>query len=327
MTALQYLSWANFRATVFRSGQQGVHRVSTTPRIEVFGDGIRNRVGLLIETSADTEIPPEFQRLALITTRILNRGGLRLLEVATAKTSLHRHFYHFSMAVAERAIVERRPAVEALALELQCFGALLEEMTLLGIERQIGLLGELIFLERIVELSGVGAVDAWLGPTREPHDFRLGTREFEVKATVSPRRIHTIHGAEQLVASEGCNLFLASVMLGPSGASDGFSLSGKAEALSRTFASDYARLAQFTTALEASGFRAAESAHYARRFVIRRPMGIVPVDDRFPAITRNTIEQALGPLAPRVDSLRYDVDVDGLEQEDGTTEFQRLIQT
>ena len=325
MSAPDHLSWENFRSTVFVRGQQRVHRVTDSPCIEVFGDGVGNRIGIWLEISPGTVVPPELSKLALIRTRTVHQKGRDFLEVATATPSLQRQFYHFAVAVAERVIVEKRPAIEAVSLELQCFTDLLEEKPILGIERQIGLVGELLFLERLIDKRGLSALDAWLGPIGEPHDFRLEAREFEVKTTVSPHRIHTIHGMEQLVASQGCALYLVSVLLGPSGASKGFSLSEKVAELSARFASVAARLNQFTAALESCGFRDSDSGQYTRRFAVRRPMGLVRVDESCPAITRPVIQAALGPLATRIESLQYDVSVEGLEREDGTAEFEAAV--
>ena len=326
-TPAHHLSWENFRSTVLIRGQQRVHRVNESPRIEVFGDGVLNRIGIWLEVNSDTSIPPELARLEFITTRTFAHEGRSFLEVATAAVPLQRQFYHFAVAVAERVLVEKRPAVEAIALELRCFTDLLEEKALLGVERQLGLLGELVFLELLLEKRGIGALDAWIGPLGEPHDFRLNAYEFEVKTTVSPHRVHTIHGTEQLVASHGCSLHVISVLLGPAGAGGGFSLADKITQLSDRFASSPDRLAQFEAALEACGFRGADSRHYTRPFAMRRPVGLVPVDSTFPAITRPTIQTALGTLAVRVESLQYDVNVEGLEHEEGTVEFEEKIST
>lgn len=325
MSAAHQLSWENFRATVFIRGQQRVHRMVETPHIEVFGDGALNRIGIWLEIPVGAVTPPELSKLAFITTRTLNREGRELLEVATATPSLQRQFYHFAIAVAERVIVEKRPAAEAVSLELQCFTDLLEERPLLGTERQIGLLGELIFLERLIGKAGLGALEAWVGPAGEPHDFRLETAEFEVKTTVSTRRIHTIHGAEQLVPSKGCSLYLVSILLGPPGASKGFSLADKVSQLSNRFTPTSAQLAQFTTAVEACGFRNVDRVQYTRPFVLRRPLGLACVDKAFPAITRPTVQSALGPLASRIESLQYDVNVEGLEHEEGTAGFEAVL--
>jgi len=325
MTAPRPLSWENFRATVLVTGQRRVHRITEVPFIEVFGDGIQNRVGLWVELPVDTELPPELFTLALITCRTFRQGGRLLLEIATEGSLLQRQFYHFAVAVAERMLSESCPPVEAVTLELRCFTALLEEKAYLGIERQIGLLGELLFLERLVTKHGIKALNAWLGPMGEPHDFRWQMQECEVKTTVSPYRTHTIHGPEQLVPSQGCSLHLVSVLLGPPGAGSGFSLTGKVEDLARLFAAVPESLGRFTHALTACGFRTADRAQYTRLYTPRRPMALVRVDETFPAITRSTIHAVLGPLAPRVEALQYDVNVDGLEQEDGTTDFEAAL--
>jgi hypothetical protein len=284
-----------------------------------------NRVGIWLEVPSEAPVPAELSRLVFLATRTFKKDGRILLEVATAAPSLHRQFYHFAVAVAERVIVENISAIDAIVLELRCFTDLLEEKSLLGVERQIGILGELIFLQRLIKNMGLGALDSWLGPIGEPHDFRVRDREFEVKTTISPHRIHTIHGTEQLVPSKSCSLYLVSVLLGPSGAGTGFSLVDKVVQLSDEFAPSAVRLNQFATALRACGFRDEDRANYTRAFSIRRPIAIAPVDENFPAITRSTIQQALGALAPRIESLDYDVSIEGLEREDGTEEFDAAI--
>jgi len=160
MNAPHQLSWENFRTTVLLHGQQRVHRVSASPRIEIFGDGVTNRIGILLEVDSTSSLPPEVSKLAFITTRTFNTVGRCFLEVATARASIHRQFYNFAVAVAERVISEKRLASEAVVLELQCFADLVEEKSLLGFERQIGLIGELIFLERLVARGGVSALDS-----------------------------------------------------------------------------------------------------------------------------------------------------------------------
>lgn len=325
MSPINQLSWDNFRTTVFLRGQQRLHRVSDSPRVDIFADGIANRIGIWLESAAGATPPPELSVLALITARTVNREGRDLLEVSTDTPSIQRQFYHFALAVAERLTVEHRPATEAVAMELQCFADLLAEKPLLGIERQIGLLGELLFLERLIAAKGTAIASAWVGPSGEPHDFRTESREFEVKTTVSTRRVHTIHGTDQMLASPGCSLFLVSVLLGPAGAAKGFSLASKVADLAQQLGASPAHLSRFTDALESCGYRELDKAHYSRAFILRRPQAVVPVDSAFPAITRTALQTALGPLASRIESIQYDVDVDGLEHEDGTPVFNAVF--
>jgi hypothetical protein len=325
MPAMRHLSWENFRATVLVSGQQRVHRISEKPLIELFSDGTAHRIGILIEEPDGTTAPTDVSRLAFISARPLNRKGRRLLELSTGVSGLYRQFYHFALAVAERVTVDRLPPSEAVDLELECFADLLAEKTVLGIERQIGLIGELLFLERLASKLGSSILSSWIGPFGEPHDFRLESREFEVKTTVSPQRTHIINGAEQLVASSGCSLALVSVLLGPPGSGSGFSLTDTVERLRVRFSTESALKDAFDHALSESGFRNEDSPRYSRKFALRRPLATVPVDGAFPAITRGTIQDALGPKAPRVEHIEYEVNVEGLEHEDGSADFESAI--
>jgi hypothetical protein len=320
------LSWDNFRSSILVKGEERVHRVADAPIIEIFADGSRNCIGLWLEVPESTAIPDDLLKLAFIRTRIVTRTGKKktvtLLELAVSAASLYRQFYHFAIATAERVLVERKPSIEAVQLEMQGFAELLAETPLLGIERQIGLLGELLVLERLVMNGGPPALDSWIGPLHEPHDFRLGRSEYEVKTTICTQRIHTIHGAEQLVPTKGCKLFLLSVLLGPAGKGDGFSLAGKVQRLSALLEKAHAQANRFQQSLRTCGFREEDSAHYSRLFAIRRPLAVVPVDAKFPAITRKVIQSTLGAaLGSRIGGLQYDVDVEGLEAEEGTPGF------
>ena len=58
---------------------------------------------------------------------------------------------------------------------------------------------------------------------------------------------------------------------------------------------------------------------------MRRPLAVATVDATFPAITRHVVQTALGTLAPRVESVQYDVNIEGLEHEDGTPGFDSIL--
>jgi hypothetical protein len=322
---MRQLTWENFRATILVAGEQRSHRVSEQPVIELFGDGLGNRMGIWLECGMDEQIPPDLEKLNFIASRKSKKDGRLVLEIATSRRDLYKQFYHFGTAVAERLVVEKRSPVEALVLELQCFTDLFAEKGILGIERQIGLVGELLFLRLMWGRKGMAAVDAWLGPFGEPHDFRIGKREFEVKATTSTQRTHTINGLEQLVPSDECDLFLVSILLGPAGSDSGITLVELVSELSTALAGAKEESERLASALEACGFRPADAAHYSRRYVLRRPMAIVRVDKSCPAITRHVVQTALGSLATRVGSLQYEVTVEGLEHEEGTPQFDGAV--
>lgn len=208
MSKPRHLSWENFRATIWHEGQQRSHRIGQKPSVEVFGDAINGRIGLLVQLAKNAEIPKEIDRLVFINGRILKRKNGYYLELATASQTLHRQFYQFATAVADRIIMECEVPLAAAVAELKCFDELLAPRSLLSLERQIGLLGELIVLERIIVSRGPAGADAWTGPQSEPHDFRLGQTELEVKTSSGTRRLHRIHGLDQMFPSTGMKLSL-----------------------------------------------------------------------------------------------------------------------
>ena len=316
-----YMTWENVCSTIVVPGEQRRYKVSSNPRIDLFWDGAAKRMGLWLEIAPTTVLPSELLKLSFISSDIVAVGSRKFLEIATVSKPLRRQFYHFAVAVSERMISGSMSATDAVASELQCFADLLAELPLLGVERQIGLLGELLFLEKLALIHGAKILDSWGGPQGEPHDFRVDDHEFEVKTTVAPKRVHIIHGSEQLVPSKGCSLYLLSVLLGPPGSSAGFSLSGKVRDLKQLFAVDKLRLGRFVAALEKVGLRKADLPHYLRKYSLRRALAVIPVDKKFPALTRPVVQQSLGALALRIDSLQYAVNVEGLEREEGTPQF------
>ncbi|MCX6132980.1 MAG: PD-(D/E)XK motif protein [Ignavibacteriales bacterium] len=320
-----YISWQNFCATIIVEGEQRTHKVSNSPRVDFFWDGQGRRVGLWLETASDTTLSPELLKLSFVDLDVVKVGTRNFLEIATTSKSLRRQFYHFAVAVTEKMLSGEVSALDAVTAELQCFAELLAERLVLGVERQIGLLGELLFLERLTASKGIQMLDCWVGPDAEPHDFRVDTREFEVKTTVAPKRVHIIHGAEQLVASKDCSLFLLSVILGPPGDSSSFSLAGKVRDVERLFTANAARKKRFFEKLEKAGLRKTDLAHYGRKYSFRRALAIIPVDNKFPALTRPVIQKAIGSLSQRIESMQYAVNLEGLEKEDGSPQFAAAV--
>lgn len=320
------MSWENFSEAIMVEEEQRTYKVSESPRIDFFWDGQQKIIGFLLETSAETVLAPDLLKLASIALDVTKRGDAHFLKITTASKSLRRQFYHFAVAVSER-LLSGTTALDAINAELESFGDLLAERSMLSIERQIGLLGELLFLDRLVESMGAEMLDCWVGSHSEPHDFRFAMREFEVKTTLTPRRVHIIHSTEQLVASKDCNLFILSVVLGPPGGlgSSSFSLASKVLDVERRLRFDAARRKRFLDAIETVGLERSDLVHYERKYSLRRPLAIIPVDSQFPAITGPAIQKAFGPASQRIESIQYTVNFEGLEQEEGTFQFNNAI--
>lgn len=321
----KYLSWENFLGSVLVTGQQRVHRINVSPLIEVFWDGNRKSVGVWLQADDVNTLPDAANRLASVSVELIERYGRPVLEVRTTSELVNREFYLFANAVADRILETGQSAGEAVSYELACFGALFEQKRILSIERQIGLLGELIVLERIIAFEGPDSIEAWIGPQGEPHDFRIGVNEFEIKTSAGTRRIHTINNLAQLIASPKSGLFLISILLGPAGKGSGFSLASKVISIGQSLAASFNRQTQFHTALEALGYSPIDHPHYERPFSLRKPLAIVPIDEKFPSITSSSLSTLLGKEAHRVDRLVYDVNIEGLESSEGTSLYQSVF--
>jgi hypothetical protein len=65
-------------------------------------------------------------------------------------------------------------------------------------EEQIGLFGELVILQKLVNQFGSSATNWWTGPDAEKHDFVSNQWEIEVKSSMRPDPVAHIHPIDQL---------------------------------------------------------------------------------------------------------------------------------
>lgn len=123
----------------------------------------------------------------------------------------------------------------ALHVALGNYRGLLSRSPRLSEDQEIGLFGELLALDRLIDRVGEErALAAWLGPQAEEHDFVLDSYDVEVKTTRGEHRTHVIHGLGQLTPTPGRPLHLMSVQVTRAGASDdGETLPGMIERIRR----------------------------------------------------------------------------------------------
>ena len=200
----------------------------------------------------------------------------------------------------------------ALHVALDAFRGLLARAPRLSEDQEIGLFGELVALDRLID--GVGetkALAAWLGPRAEEHDFVLGEADVEVKTTRSERRIHVIHGLGQLTPTPGRPLHLMSVQVtGAGAAGNGETLPELIERIRRRLRSGRT---DFDDRLTDCGWEDAQADRlYTTRLLVRSEPRFYNVDGAFPAIT----SAGLSPIVTRpelVRSIDYRIDVTDLE--------------
>ena len=177
-------------------------------------------------------------------------------------------------------------------------------------EEEIGLVGELIFLDFLIRTLGAGpGVAAWRGPFSEEHDFVFDTHDIEVKTTASERRSHIIRGTGQLVPRDGASLRLLSLQVTRTGHDGGLALPGWVAAV-RTLADGH--VAQLDGLLRTVGWNAADADLYPTIWGLRsRPRSyFIGLD--FPALTDAALQAAV-PDVGRLSEISYRLDLTGLK--------------
>ncbi|WP_153814211.1 PD-(D/E)XK motif protein [Streptomyces sp. SUK 48] len=158
--------------------------------------------------------PHHAPRSPLSAVRVDNvlHAGRRMVRLTTPEPELLRDFHDLALAVADRIVVEGRDLARAFDETVHGWSLLLGRTRGLSLERRLGLQGELAVLVRLAEASGWrAAIDAWVGPAGEEHDFALQSADLEIKTTAGERRRHTVHGLGQLEESPGRSLWFASL--------------------------------------------------------------------------------------------------------------------
>lgn len=283
---------------------------------------------------------PEWQRLGLrvprgdavlgssplaqvqITTPLV--GGSELVEIATEVPTLFPYFHGFALSVADRVQLDGFDPNEAVNECVARWQDLLRSAGRLGAERELGLLGELYLLAHLIgHLGPTDALAAWTGPTRAAHDFRFAAHEVEVKTTRGEHREHFISSDTQLVASEGCLLWLLSLQFTAAGPGQGWTLPDavrgiRARLRVASLVRSFDQTLRDVFGLDPTGLSA-----YTGRVKLRTAPYLVPINAAFPRL--NPADALEPQLLARVSDVRYRVHVDGLGYPPGSIPFVTVL--
>jgi hypothetical protein len=174
---------------------------------------------------------------------------------------------------------------------------------ILGPEEEVGLLGELVLLERMLTagLPPLVAIRAWHGPVRGTHDFVLGPGAVEVKSTIATGTFPaTISSLEQLDDSSVRPLFLAAVKFRLDDV--GRTLAEQVEEVRAALLGEAGAVAAYDTRLLHAGYSSAAADRYLRRFA-NGSIRLLSVDVDFPRLVR-------GQVDPVIRKARYELDLD-----------------
>jgi hypothetical protein len=313
--------WTAFQERILVPNNARVHRCHKDPFVDLFYEGSKNSVGLMVQIRPNDEVPESLTRLENIHVEKIYRTPDWFVSVSMNKEELFQPFYSLMRKMAETVIENRTEPFPALLREVRNLEELLKRRTFLSLEKQLGLFGELIVLRRILLNIPGSSLNCWMGPARDSHDFRLSGIELEVKTALSTQRKHTIHGFRQLMPSDQHQLALISVLLARTVQDDGESLPGLVSAVSGAICQKGQSDKEFYEKIAEVGYEQDDADLYPDRYVLRQPLLYVPIGDSFPRITLASIQHALGSEATRVTDLQYDLRVDGLGREEGHDEF------
>jgi hypothetical protein len=180
-------------------------------------------------------------------------------------------------------------------------------------EEEIGLVGELLFLEFLIgAVGGEVAVGAWMGPVSEEHDFAFPDIHLEVKTTASDRRIHVINGLSQLVPVDGVPLCLLSIQVTRANSDAGRSLPALIAAIRSAAGGYVVPIDQLLR--ESFGWEDDDADLYPTAWVPRSTPRAYAIDAGFPALTPSVIESVV-PNFGLLSDVAYKVDVTGLAPE------------
>ncbi len=179
----------------------------------------------------------------------------------------------------------------------------------LSVENEVGLVGELTLLEKMLEVGLVpeAAIGAWRGPLGGLRDFELGFGAIEVKTTIASNgMIAKIGSLEQLDDSNCKPIFLGAVKYALREC--GQTLPEKITAIRSRLESDPITLFEFDDRVLAAGYMTTHSSQYHRRYFLRE-ITILEITESFPKLMH-------GNVTPGVISARYEINIEPLLSQD-----------
>ncbi|MDR2317576.1 MAG: PD-(D/E)XK motif protein [Pseudomonas sp.] len=265
---------------------------------------------------------PELSKLEELDIRKIITDSGPMLEVQTGARILYQEIYGFFVSVADKVQLDKKEALEAIEETLEGWRELIKTQAILSEEAQLGLRGELYFLRSLLRFFGSDALTAWVGPQRQPHDFRIGRLEFEVKTTRGTSHTHIINGLSQLEASLNHSLFIFSMRLSPAGVNAGTTLS---EEIEKTHDSlDRKGKIQLDRILRTHfNYRSEHSSYYKLRLKLADTPLVVPVDTACPRLTNDLLSSI--PLRSRIYNVSYFANLDGLGYAENSENFSTLM--
>jgi hypothetical protein len=257
------------------------------PICRVIIDPVRHELSLRAPYRNDRLDVAEFEH---VNARVVADSGGQWYEVVIAYADHAHEAYLLLGDVADMVQLSGVPFADAVRSALETFAQLIARSSSLNAEKQIGLYGELLFLEKCMHLlPPPSVVEAWKGFASHEHDIVFADVSFEVKTTKSERRRHQIGSLEQLEPTVGSSLWLLSVQLTSGTSTSGRTLGQLVDAVR---AAAGPALSSLNACLEQAGWRERDRSQYREYLALRSTPAAYLVDDEFPVLTRSIIQSS-----------------------------------
>jgi hypothetical protein len=318
------LDWTTFEERV-GSSIASTEALDGSPAVHLIVEPGGRRIGARFFTEDRLRIPSPLEEIMI---RQIGVGDQTALEITTGNRALFRDFYILCCAIADRVQLDGHPISRAVGETLSSWAALIGTKALLSTAEQIGLIGELIFLNRIAgDLGWTIAAESWFGPCAEEHDFALRGADFEVKTTASENRVHSVSSLTQLAPKDKRPLYLISIQLtevAPGTAC--YSLPGMVAQTMLSVTKHSPHNADRVHALlRRLRWSDDDADNYRTAYVLRTPLLAAEVRKSFPALVPSVLQHLGADIVSRFEHVNYRINVDGLGFLDGSRQFKKLL--
>jgi hypothetical protein len=172
----------------------------------------------------------------------------------------------------------------------------------------VGLIGELMFLSRLITKNGADALTIWAAERGE-EDFINTGKVIEVKTTLKEKHEHIINGIDQLLVKPSRVKHILSLLISPSASEHSVSLPLKVKECADMFSEDPESYDLFFKKLKIRGYDARDYLQYLEYTYEYIRGGYFNVDASFPKLTT---DELAAPLNSRISKVRYSLDMEGL---------------
>lgn len=183
----------------------------------------------------------------------------------------------------------------------------LDTEKIMSLSSVIGLFGELLLLDYLVNGKKIATLDNWVGPNGNRHDFEFLQHSIEVKSTTvkNGSDIH-LNGVTQLEPYPGKTVTILRIKLEIE--PNGISLP---QLVKKIMLANSINLEKFKEKLLKVGYQSDKEDHYGQLRFQPIEFQIIPVDSKFPRITAKSLLD-IDPAA-RIKDVEYIVNISGLE--------------